>query len=56
MDITRSFKATIKTVRMRKKITNYDGSEDGSLKDIIKGKTNTQTTFKQRSKEIVSTV
>ena len=51
MDITRTFKATIKAVRMRKKATSEDGADVDVSKDIFKKQT--PSVFKQRSKEIV---
>ena len=52
MDITRAFKATIKTVRMRKKVTLEEAGPNGVSKDVLSSKS--CSTFKQRSREIVS--
>ena len=52
MDITRAFKATIKAVRMRKKIVSGDGTDDSLSRDIMKSRSS--LAFRQRSREIVS--
>jgi len=54
MDITRTFKATIKAVRMRKKVTSEDGADVDISKDIFKK--HTPSVFKQRSKEIARSI